>query len=239
MAWLLLLAVYPGCATNINDLLKETHEGDPDAVHEAITGIGEILRQKELAGESYTRGDEAGLAYLKEVAGGGSSDLNRARAVASLGRLERLELIEVFLARLNDPFWAVRLEAARALARRPVPSAAPQLAQRLEMESRAEVRLNLIRALAQAGGEDALRALLKVIIDVSGKFDGMKLTAYDAVKELSEKNFDLEDDSTWRSYYRERFENTDRSAPQNGAAPGDASPPGKTSPAEKPANGTP
>lgn len=201
-----LASLLAGCATNVNDLLQEARkDGDPRSLQEAVIEIGRILQQKENVGAPFTEGDQAGIAYLREVATESADGLTRATAVAALGRLQRPALTELLLARLDDSFWAVRLEAARGLSARAVPAPASAVASRLPGEQRPEVRLELIKALARAGGEDALAALLGVLTDRTGKFASLRLVAHEAVKDLSQKDFAREDRYSWESYYEERF----------------------------------
>ena len=230
---LLLLAVFcTGCATNVNDLLREARSGDPASVEDAVVEIGEILFEKEAAGAPYTRGDEAGVKYLIEVAEKSDDDLNRARAVGALGRLSRPDVSALFMTSITDRFWAVRLEAGKGLTRRAVPSDAARIAMQLDRESRPEVRIELIRALAKAGGDDALEALLRVVVDRSSRFALNKLSAYEAVRNLSQQTFDLEDQTSWRGYYDKRFrsdaakeEDDGRSQSISGPARDSAGPP--------------
>ena len=229
---LVLLAVFcAGCATNVNDLLREARSGDPASVEDAVVEIGNILYEKEAAGVPYTRGDEAGVQYLVEVAEKSEDDLNRARAVGALGRLSRPDLNALFMASMTDRFWAVRLEAGKGLKRRARPSDAAQIATQLDREPRPEVRIELIRALAKAGGDDALEALLRVVVDRSSRFALNKLSAYEAVRQLSQQTFELEDQTSWRGYYDQRFrskadeegggtsKSTDGPAARDGAGP--------------------
>jgi len=232
-----------GCATNVNDLLQEARkDGDPRNLQEAVIEIGRILQQKENVGAPFTEGDQAGIAYLREVATESADGLTRATAVAALGRLQRPALTELLLARLDDSFWAVRLEAARGLSARAVPAPANAIASRLPAEQRPEVRLELIKALARAGGEDALAALLGVLTDRTGKFASLRLVAHEAVKDLSQKDFAREDRYSWESYYEERFGERDPFAlpaepPESQPSTPPGAPPGEAG--QKPTQGDP
>ena len=135
---------------------------------------------------------------------------------------------------MDDRFWAVRLEAGKALKRRATPADAAPLAAQLDRELRPEVRVELIRALAKSGGDDALEALLRVVFDRSAKYSHNKLVAYDAVCDLSQQTFDLEDKRSWENFYKERFGARDGNegvqaerSPQRGGgtAPEDPRPP--------------
>jgi hypothetical protein len=208
-----------GCATHINDILREAIDGDPESVKVAVVELGIALEEKESAGLPYDAADEMAVLYLKDVATKSSDHLNRARALASLARLRRPDMTGVFLGALEDKVWIVRMEAAKGLAARPDPKAAGPLAHRLETEDRIEVRLAIIKALAATGGDESLRALLTVFLDRTNRWKNTKLVTYDAVRALSGKELRFEDEAGWQAYARERFGDQPESPPA-GESPG-------------------
>jgi HEAT repeat protein len=199
-----VLASSCGCAGNVNDVLAEARSGEPEAIHEAVIEIGSILERKERAGQPFSKADEQGALYLREVAVKGD-DLGRAKAISALSRLSLENLGELFVAGLEDPFWLVRHEAAEALSLQPWPQAALVLSRRLKVEEDASVRVALVAAQASVGGEEALRSLLEVFLDRSGRFRGVKLKAYSAIRKLSGRDYDFADDSSWEALFAERF----------------------------------
>jgi hypothetical protein len=194
-----------GCAPQVNDLLVEAGSGDPESIQTAVVEGGDLLRRKEQAGVPYDPGDERLIEYLREVAASRSSPLNRMQAISSLSQLARVDAGALFLAALDDPYWAVRMEGARALSVRPVPGKTATLVEHLEKEARIEVRLWLIKALSRAGGEDALQALLTVLLDRTGRYETLKLSAHEAVCALSDRRYELRDATSWQNFYDERF----------------------------------
>lgn len=231
----MILLFSPGCAENVNDILEEAENGDPESVKEAVILLGEILSQKERAGYPYSDGDNAAIEYLKKVAESSPDATNRARALSSLGRLKRPNLGDLYVKCLEDKSsWLVRKEAADALRQNPNPQAAAPLARQIEVETRTEVRIPIIKALEGAGGEEALKALLQVFLDRSTRFRAMKLATYDSLRKLSGKNFEFEDIPSWRKYYEERFPGKleERSVSQ-GETTLQESPKGREKPTEK------
>ncbi|MBI4601066.1 MAG: HEAT repeat domain-containing protein [Planctomycetes bacterium] len=198
-------AVAAGCAGNVNDTLAEAKRGDPEGVKQAVVDLGLLLRQKEAADRPYDRADEAAVEYLREAAEKSVEAVTRAIAVQSLGQLRRPDWIDLAIGKLDDRSWIVQKEAAEALGRRPDPRASGPLARKLEGELRAEVRLEVLKALTQTGGEEALKALLSAFLDASARYRNMKLAAFDGARQLSGKDFPFEDAKRWRGYYEERF----------------------------------
>jgi HEAT repeat protein len=202
---MVIVLLAAGCASNVNDLLEEAKSGDPESVEEAVIQLGEILRRKEEGGYAYDEGDAEAIIYLKEVAAKSTDPLNRARAMSSLALLKRPELGDVFLSGLDDKFWIVQIEAAKGLAAKPYPEAAPKLAKHIDAEHRMEVRLALIKALQAAGGDAALEALLRVFLDRTSRFRNMKIAAYEGVRALSGREYAFDDAESWQRVYDDRF----------------------------------
>ncbi len=194
-----------GCASSVNDYLVEARRGDPESVTEAVVNVGKLLREKEGRGVTFDRGDEEAVKYLTEVAEIGKNAVNRASAIDSLSHLRRPRLTSLFLRRLEDKSWGVQLEAARALSRNPDPEALPALTKRLDDEIRIEVRLEIVKALAAVGGEEALRTLLDALLYPSGRYGEIRLTVFDSVRQLSGKDFGLAELERWSRYKSERF----------------------------------
>lgn len=195
-----------GCSGTINEYLVLAQRGDVDEVREAVLMIGSLLVQKEQEGYAFDDGDAEAVKYLQAVARDHSDQICRMRAVSALRRLLEVDSSDIFIAAVQDDRWGVRLEAAKALAERPSPEASPILAERLKSEARDEVRIDIIKALANVGDRRALRALLEIILfDPGGKYQGNRLRAYDAIRAISGKTFPLEDTEAWRDYYRSEF----------------------------------
>jgi HEAT repeat protein len=186
-----------GCASNVNDILKEAESGDPESVEEAVIQLGEMLHRKEEGGYPFDEADQVAILYLKDVA--------RKRAMSSLGLLREPDLGHIFLAGLDDKSWIVQLEAARGLAAKSYPEAGPALAKHIDADHRMEVRLALIRALQAAGGDAALEGLLRVFLDRTSRFRNMKIAAYEGVRALSGREYAFEDADSWQRYYDDRF----------------------------------
>jgi len=194
-----------GCASSVNDCLAEMQYGDPDSVRAATIEVGELISQKELAGYPLDEGDREAIALLRDLAGKNHDSILRACAVSSLGRLTSPDSMDVFLQALQDnsTMWVVRLEAAKAIAAHPAPTAAGPLVKQMEDEQRLEVRLEILKALRAVGGMESLKILLKVFLDNSTRFRNMKLATYEAICALSGKTFALEDSASWKKYYDE------------------------------------
>jgi hypothetical protein len=222
-----LLGLAAGCATNVNDSLAELKYGDTESVQQAVVDLGEILSQKEASNRPYDAGDKEAIEYLKELAAKGPDNVIRACALASLGRLERVDATDIFVAALTDASadWVVRLMAARAIRGRPQPQAAGALAKQLADEPRMEVRSEIIKAARAVGGDEALKAILDFFLDRSRRAGGLRLSAYDAARALSGQDFEFEDTARWKEYRDKRF-------PEKGSVPEPgASPEGKVAPA--------
>ncbi len=138
-ATLILLA---GCARSVNDYLAEATTNDPEAVREAVIAIGGVLFHKEAGRIPFDKADEKAVLYLKDVAAGSPVPVNRAAAIAALGKVRQAEGGDVFLAGLRDPFWLCRLESARAMELEPAERFAEPLRDALKAETRPEVRIN-------------------------------------------------------------------------------------------------
>lgn len=196
-----------GCATSVNDTLAELKYGDTESVQQAVVDLGEILSQKEASNRPYDEGDKEAIEYLKELAAKSPDDVIRACALASLGRLKRPDLTDLFVAALTDAsaHWVVRLEAARAIRGRPQPQAAGALARQLAEEPRMEVRSEIIKAAQAVGGDEVLKSILDFFLDRSRRSAGLRLSAYNAARVLSGQNFEFEDTARWTEYRDRRF----------------------------------
>jgi HEAT repeat protein len=201
----LLAMVVVSCAGNVNDALVEARRGDPEGVKEAAILLGRLLAQKEAADHPYDRADLEAIEYLKDVADKSPDAVNRAIATSSLASLRRADATEHFLRRLDDTSWLVQLEAVKALAKRPRPELSAPLVRKLQEDIRIEVRLEIVKALAKTGGDEALRALLHAFLDRSTKYREMKLATYDGVVALSGESLPFQDVEGWRAYQLRRF----------------------------------
>jgi hypothetical protein len=202
---LLALAAVSGCAGNVNDYLEEARSSDPESVREAVIMTGAILNEREQSGHPYNAAELEAIKYLGEVAEKSPDAVNRASAIDSLGRLKRPRLTHLYVTRLDDRSWSVQLEAAKALTRNPDPEAVGPLCRRLDAEIRMEVRLEILKALAAAGGEEALKKLVEVFLDRSARYQNMRLAAYDGLRKLSGKEYAFEAVERWRAFQTERF----------------------------------
>jgi HEAT repeat protein len=213
-----VLVLAAGCATNVNDSLAELKYGDTESVQQAVVDLGEILSQKEASNQPYDEGDKEAIAYLEDLAAKSPDDVIRASAISSLGRLERTDSTGIFAAALTDAsaHWVVRLEAARAIRTRPRPQAAGAVARQLADEPRMEVRFEIIKAAQAVGGDEALKSILDFFLDRSRRSAGLRLSAYNAARALSGKDFEFEDTARWEEYRDQRF-------PGKGSAPDPAS----------------
>jgi hypothetical protein len=214
---LAVLALLGGCAGSINNALLaiKNEAGDPEAVREAVLALSDWLAKKETSGYPFDEGDLQGLELLKTVALESRDFVNRMRAITALSRLKRFDHTEVYLRALQDEFWGVRWEAAKALTAHPAPQASEELARRLALEDSREVRGDLIKALAAVGDRVALKALLEVFLDAQGgRYSDYKLKAYDAIRSLSGKETAFEDVRSWQELYDREF----RSPPPRAAA---------------------
>jgi HEAT repeat protein len=194
-----------GCAGNVNDSLEEARRGDPEAIRESVVLLGDLLRQKEKADYPYDKADLEAVQYLREVAEKSGDEVNRACAIDALAKLLRPDATDLFIGRLEDPSWIVQLESAKALAQHPQAKAAAPLVKRLEEETRMEVRLEILKALAAVGGDDALRAILAAFLDRTARYKNMRLAAYDGLRKLSGKEYAFEEIEKWRAFQGERF----------------------------------
>ena len=204
----LLLAVWlaAGCARNVNDYLAEARSGSPTAVKDAVVAIGQILYHKESAGVPYDKADQEAVLYLKEVAATDSVPMDRAEAVASLGPLRKAESSEVLIASLKDPFWLVRYQAVRFMGLSGEEKYAQPLRDLLGNETRAEVRLEVVKALGLIKGPIALRTLLEVFL--AGGEGGLdpQVLAYMAIRDLTGMDQGFAEAKTkWREFYRSKF----------------------------------
>ena len=115
-----------------------------------------------LGGAPESRADEArdALRPLADDADGGV----RAAAIASLGRLEDVEALDVILARFDDLDPTVRQIAIMAAAEIGDPRALPALERALRRDE-PDVRFQAVASLARLGGADAVDALARLVDD--------------------------------------------------------------------------
>jgi hypothetical protein len=202
---LVAAAVLAGCAGNVNDYLEEAKLGDPESIKEAVVMTGALLSQKEQTGYPFDAGDEEAIKFLTEVAEKGPDAVNRASAIDSLGKLRRPRLTSLYIRGLDDKSWSVQLEAVKALERNPDPDAVAPLRRKLDADLSLAVRLEIVKALAVEGGDEALKTLVEVFLDGSSRYRNMKLAAYDGIRKLSGKDYAFDATESWRAFLAERF----------------------------------
>lgn len=202
---LLVIAVLAGCSSTVVDKLEAARRGDPEDMREAITEMGDKLYAMERSAIPYDDGARSAVEYLKEITEQKVDPLNRAQALKALGRLQRPDVGQLYVRSLSDPFWLVRLEAAKAIYRNHHPDAAQPLISQLEAERFVEVRIELLRALIAVGTDECLKTVLEILLDRTGRYSAMKLKAYDGVVEMSGRTYALKDIESWEAFYAERF----------------------------------
>lgn len=205
LAVLLALSLAPGCGRTVNDYLQEAASGAREDVSYAIGQIQLILVAKERSGEDFDEGDLAALRYLEEVALEGSNRLNRAEAIAALGRLRtwyRPDRIERFL---EDDFWLARLEAVDTLRRLGSVEQVEVLLEALADETRAEVRVEMVKTLGVLGGPRALRALFETFLENLTRPTDEQLHAFLALRDLTGLDHQLHERQKWREEFESRF----------------------------------
>ncbi len=212
LAAILLAAALPstlsttgGCARSVNDYLAEARTNAPQAVKDAAIAIGEILHQKESMGIPFDEADREAILYLKDIARGNSVSINRAAAIAALGRLRTVEADEVLLKGLEDSYWPVRLESARAMGNRGKENFAEALGTLLSQETKPEVRMGAVNALGQIKGPLALRILLEEFL--KGRWGELnpRLLAYRAIRDMTGLDYGIDADQNWMDYYRSKY----------------------------------
>lgn len=194
-----------GCARSVNDYLAEAATNAPEAVRDAVVSIGRILYQKEAAGIPFDEADREATLYLKDVAVGNAVTINRATAIAALGRLRGIDSGEVFLKGLEDTFWLSRFEAVRALGLRGDQKYVEPLRELLARETRAEVRLGIVKALSSLKGDLALQTLMEEFLGGNGEGLNSELLAFQAVREMTGLKYGMEEKSSWQKFYRSKF----------------------------------
>jgi len=205
-----------GCVRTVNDYLREAGASNsPGAVKDAVISIGQLLYRKEATGIPFDEADREAITYLKEVATSNPVPVNRAVALRALGQLQGGNSTEVIRKGLKDPFWMVRLEAVQVIALRPDPSYAEPLRDLYSSETRAEVRLEIVKALRKVKGPVALRTLLEVFLRKGESPADARVHAYSGIVEMTGLSYGFDDLSEgWKKYYREQY----------GALPSDEAP---------------
>ncbi len=195
----------PGCARSVNDYLAEARSNAPAAVKEAVVAIGDILYRKESAGIPFDGADREAILYLKDVANADTIPINRAAAIAALGRLAKADAGDVFSSGLKDPFWLSKFEAARAMGLQPGEKFAEALRDLLGKETRPEVRLEIVRALGRIKGPVALRTLLEVFLNRSEGVKDPQVLAYVALREMTGLSYGFDEVRSWDKLYKSKF----------------------------------
>ena len=193
------------CQATVNELLLRASQGDVEARRQSIVELGDLLAEKESSGFPFHEGELQALEFLREVAVRDPEAMNRMRAISSLRGLHQHESTDIYIESLRSPHWIVRWEAAKALRDQPVEDAAGVLVERLRDEPRAEVLIDIVKALAAIGNHEALGGLLQVYLDKSGRFRDNKLKAYEALVEVSGKSYGFEDYEEWLSYWQSNY----------------------------------
>lgn len=202
---LALLVLATGCSGTINEYLLQARKGDADEVQEAVLMIGRLLVEKEREGYTFDDGDLAALEFLQATAIDHPDPVCRMRSLHQLRRFEKIDSSDVFLGALDDEMWGVRLEAARSLTERPAPDSSHILRKRVEDENQWEVRIELLDALSRIGDRVALRTLLEVFLDETGRYRYSKIEAYDRIRALTREEYAREDVDSWQEYYDRTF----------------------------------
>ena len=208
--------ILAGCARSVNDHLIDAKSNSPEAIKDAVVAIGELLDQKESGGYPFDEADLEAILYVKEVAAGNPVPINRAAAIAALGKLHKAGAAEVFMAALKDPFWPCRLEACRAMGIQPEDRFADPLRQLLGAESRVEVRLEAIKSLGKVRGPVALKALLEVFLRRGEGAKDPQILAYFSICDMTGLKYGFEDVRKWGDFYRDRY-GKDNEVPPPGA----------------------
>lgn len=224
---LVMVAALPltSCSSTVVDKLEAARRGDPEDMREAITEIGEKLYAMEGNGIPYDEGALSAVEYLKEIVEQKVDPINRAQALSALGRLQRPEVGQLYVRSLTDSFWLVRLEAAKAIYRNPHPENAEPLVEQLKKERYVEVRIELLRALIAVGTDLSLKTVLEILLDPTGRYNAMRLKAYNGAVRLSGKTYALKDNKSWNDFYIERYrpaESIEPESPPSSAEPSGA-----------------
>jgi len=209
-----------GCARTVNDYLREARSNSPGAVKDAVIAIGELLHRKEATGIPFDAADREAMLYLKDVAGSNPVPTNRAVALRALGQLQGADAADVIRGGLKDPFWLARLEAVQTIELHPDPSFAEPLRELYSNETRAEVRLEVVKALRQVKGPVALRTLLEVFFKRSERSRDPQVHAYSGIREMTGLSYGFYDLTGWKEYYQGKY----------GALPSDESMPAESVP---------
>jgi len=193
-------ALVSSCGASINEHLLLARHGDIVEVREAIVGIGGELASRQSAGFTLDEGELEAVAFLRDVAERHSDPVSRMAAISALSLLRDPTSTDTFLRVLDDAHFGVRWEAAKALAAQPSPRAVEALEARLEAEPRAEVRLDLIKALIAIGDRPAIAALLRAFLDLSDRYGTFRSTIHRGLVELTGREYPLVDERAWREY---------------------------------------
>jgi HEAT repeat protein len=196
------IALASGCARSVNDYLAEASGGSPVSVREAVVAIGGILYRKEASGIAFDKADEGALLYVKDVASSREAvPINRAAAIRALGRLRKAAAADIHLSALSDPFWLVRLEAVRALGVWPEERFSGPLRERLTIEPRPEVRLEIVKVLGKVKGPLAVRTLLEVFLDRTDGSRDPQVQAFLALREMTGLTYTFDEVEKWKGFY--------------------------------------
>ena len=158
----LLVCFGLGCGRTVNDVLKEAQSGSPEDVQAAISVLGSLLGQKERSKIDFDEGDRAAIEFLRNVGLESSMRSHRALAIAALGELQSVDATDIFLKTLDDELWLARLNSVRALRLHAREEFVPPLRNRLESETEVDVRIEIVKALAAIGNDEAIEALRDV-----------------------------------------------------------------------------
>ena len=203
---LLLTFSLSSCGGNPDDLLLEISQGEGRSRRYSIDELGQFLTEREQEGEAFSKGELEAVDLLRDIARSRNEVIvNRMRAISALSRLQKTDNTDVFIEGLSSEYWGIRWESTKGLSAHPSPRAAQALASRLQVEKERVVLLDTVKALAQAGGDEALQALFLVYFDESSRFFDNRMKAHSAICKLTGKDFTLEDTHAWLKYYEARF----------------------------------
>ena len=204
---LLALSLFLGsCKTTTDKLVLEISQGESSVRRYTIAELGEFLSGREQAGFPFTRGELQAIELLRDITKSDTEEVvNRMKAITALNRLNKVDNTSLFLEGLSSRYWGIRWECAKGLAAHPSPGAVGPLVDRLKTEKERVVLLDIVKALALAGGEDALDALFQVYFDESSRHFDNRMKAHAAICRLTGREFGLENANEWLKYYRERF----------------------------------
>ncbi len=205
LSWLLLPALACGCSRIVNDHLREAETGSPQAVGEAVVAIGDLLARKEASQIAFDEGDQAAVAYMKQVAQESKIQTNRSIALGALAKLRTVNAEEIFIKALDDPFWHARYQAVRGLKVQPKEGHAELLRSLLAKETQVEVRVEIVKALGMIGGPVALKTLFETFLKPTSRHQDEQVHAFLALRFLTGASYGFNDRKKWEKTFQERF----------------------------------